>query len=147
MSKKEIQELDFKIGQRLRIERIKRGMSQGALGEVLGVTFQQIQKYEKGINRVSIAYLVDICRALGIPITDFFDKDLILTHPLRWDVVLTYRSSRIGKVVVKHGVEELTEIFALVEQGPDWNALIKGEFFLNRKRTPKSEQMTIEEDG
>jgi transcriptional regulator with XRE-family HTH domain len=48
------------------------GMSQERLGEILGVTFQQVQKYEKGINRIGAGRLQDISEALGVPITYFY---------------------------------------------------------------------------
>lgn len=50
-----------------------RGMSQQELGAALDITFQQIQKYEKGTNRISASRLIDICDALDVPVTYFFD--------------------------------------------------------------------------
>ena len=55
---------DAEIGRRVRLLRIERDMSQEALGEKLGVSFQQIQKYEKGINRVTCGRLMEIARVL-----------------------------------------------------------------------------------
>jgi transcriptional regulator with XRE-family HTH domain len=51
------------------------GPSQEVLGEKLGVSFQQVQKYEKGINRVSAARLFEICKALRIPLASMFERD------------------------------------------------------------------------
>ena len=61
---------DVAIGQRIRERRRSVGMSQAALAEATGVTFQQIQKYERGANRISFSRLVQIAEALGCPIGD-----------------------------------------------------------------------------
>jgi transcriptional regulator with XRE-family HTH domain len=50
-------------------------MSQADLGKELGVTFQQIQKYEKGVNRVSAAHLYSICKALNVSLSSMFERD------------------------------------------------------------------------
>lgn len=65
-------ELDALIGQNLRNVRIRRGITQEALGDSLGVTFQQIQKYEKGVNRLSATALVHFQNVLGCELKDFF---------------------------------------------------------------------------
>jgi|tagenome__1003787_1003787.scaffolds.fasta_scaffold14653889_1 transcriptional regulator with XRE-family HTH domain len=57
--------IDRVVGQRLRTLRQAAGMSQGALGQASGITFQQIQKYEKGTNRISVGRLVHLAKALG----------------------------------------------------------------------------------
>ena len=61
---------DVAIGQRIRERRRAVGMSQAALAQATGVTFQQIQKYERGANRISFSRLVQIAEALGCPIGD-----------------------------------------------------------------------------
>lgn len=66
-------EFDDVIGQNLKNIRNKVGITQESLGESLGITFQQIQKYEKGSNRISAAALVHFQKALGCDIKDFFD--------------------------------------------------------------------------
>jgi transcriptional regulator with XRE-family HTH domain len=63
---------DKKIGSVIRIHRIKLGMTQSELGHALGVTFQQIQKYEQGRNAVASTRVVDLCRALEITPNDLF---------------------------------------------------------------------------
>ena len=72
-SKKNSNEIDIQIGQRLRIRRTSLGMTQEELGNTLNVTFQQIQKYERGINRISSAALYEISKALKTDINYFFD--------------------------------------------------------------------------
>ncbi|WP_375639404.1 MULTISPECIES: helix-turn-helix domain-containing protein [unclassified Bartonella] len=64
--------IDILIGKRIRHRRISIGLSQKALGSHLGVSFQQIQKYEKGLNRVSVGYLLKIAQKLDIPISFFY---------------------------------------------------------------------------
>ena len=61
--------VDKTIGARIRARRLALGMSQEALASEIGITFQQVQKYEKGQNRVAAATLLDIARALDAPVT------------------------------------------------------------------------------
>ncbi len=65
--------IDAHVGARIRLRRTLMGMSQERLGEALGLTFQQIQKYERGVNRVGASRLYDLARALDVPISFFFD--------------------------------------------------------------------------
>ena len=65
--------VDRKIGQRVRSRRLEIGMSQERLAELLGVTFQQVQKYEKGVNRIAASRLYDIAAALDMPAARFFE--------------------------------------------------------------------------
>lgn len=66
-------EIDRRIGQRVRSRRLEIGMSQERLAELLGVTFQQVQKYEKGVNRIAASRLHDMAGALDIPVGRFFE--------------------------------------------------------------------------
>jgi len=65
--------IDRKLGQRVRSRRLEVGMSQERLAELLGVTFQQVQKYEKGVNRIAASRLYDISAALEMPVSRFFE--------------------------------------------------------------------------
>jgi transcriptional regulator with XRE-family HTH domain len=65
--------VDRKLGQRVRTRRLEIGMSQERLAELLGVTFQQVQKYEKGINRIAASRLLDISGALDMPIARLYE--------------------------------------------------------------------------
>ena len=65
--------VDAHVGGRLRERRILLGMSQTKLGESLGLSFQQIQKCERGIDRISVGRLVHLAQVLGVPITFFFE--------------------------------------------------------------------------
>ncbi|GAN79301.1 helix-turn-helix domain-containing protein [Acidocella aminolytica] len=65
--------IDIHVGSRIRLRRTLLGMSQERLGDALGLTFQQVQKYERGMNRVGASRLFDISRVLDVPISYFFD--------------------------------------------------------------------------
>jgi transcriptional regulator with XRE-family HTH domain len=65
--------VDVHVGSRIRLRRNLLGMSQQSLGEALGLTFQQVQKYERGLNRVGASRLFDLSRVLDVPISFFFD--------------------------------------------------------------------------
>ena len=80
MAKKQPSSVDAHVGSRVRLRRMLIGMSQEKLGELLGLTFQQVQKYEKGANRIGASRLFDISSILGVPVSYFFD-DLPSTDP------------------------------------------------------------------
>ncbi len=65
--------IDVHVGGRVRLRRTMLGMSQDKLADSLGLTFQQIQKYEKGVNRIGASRVFEISRVLGVPIQFFFD--------------------------------------------------------------------------
>jgi len=65
--------IDVHVGTRIRLRRTLLGLSQERLGEALGLTFQQVQKYERGTNRVGASRLFDLSRVLDVPISFFFD--------------------------------------------------------------------------
>src|ERR1700752_5241949 len=66
--------IDVHVGSRVRFRRMLLGMSQEKLGEKLGLTFQQIQKYEKGINRIGASRLLDLAQVLGVPVQFFYEE-------------------------------------------------------------------------
>ncbi|MCB5174800.1 helix-turn-helix domain-containing protein [Microvirga lenta] len=74
MSTKATDQIDKEIGLRIRLRRTQIGMSQMKLGEALGVTFQQVQKYEKGANRISVGRLNRIAATLGVETSFFLPK-------------------------------------------------------------------------
>lgn len=67
--------VDAYVGSRVRLRRMKLGLSQKKVGEAIGITFQQVQKYEKGINRIGARRLLDLAECLNVPISFFFPKD------------------------------------------------------------------------
>jgi transcriptional regulator with XRE-family HTH domain len=74
LPKKHANPVDAQVGSRVRLRRMLIGMSQERLGELLGLTFQQIQKYEKGVNRIGAGRLFDVARILGVPIDYFYES-------------------------------------------------------------------------
>ena len=73
MTKKSPNPIDKHVGSRVRMRRMMVSMSQEKLGEKLGITFQQIQKYEKGTNRIGASRLQQIANVLGVPVGFFFE--------------------------------------------------------------------------
>jgi transcriptional regulator with XRE-family HTH domain len=73
MAVKIMSPIDKYVGKRVRMRRLMLGMSQGALADQLGLTFQQVQKYEKGTNRISASRLQHMCHILQVPVPFFFD--------------------------------------------------------------------------
>src|SRR3984885_15214613 len=73
LPKKQANPIDAQVGNRIRLRRMLIGMSQERLGELLGLTFQQVQKYEKGVNRIGAGRLFDVARILGVPIDFFYE--------------------------------------------------------------------------
>lgn len=65
--------IDVHVGSRVRLRRMLLGMSQEKLGERLGLTFQQVQKYEKGVNRIGASRLFELSRVLGVPVQFFYE--------------------------------------------------------------------------
>ena len=74
--------VDIHVGQRLRLRRTLLGMSQEKLGDAVGLTFQQIQKYERGANRIGASRLYQLSRILDVPVAYFFEElpSQIRTH-------------------------------------------------------------------
>lgn len=66
--------IDRYVGTRVRLRRCMLGLSQERLAEELGITFQQVQKYEKGLNRIGASRLWDLAQVLGVSVDFFFDK-------------------------------------------------------------------------
>jgi len=91
---------DVAVGQRIRIARLNKGMSQTALGRAIGVSFQQLQKYEKGVNRVGASRLRSIADTLDLPISAFFSDSSVESHgdaPWPLDQLLESRALRLLK--------------------------------------------------
>ncbi|HZP76195.1 MAG TPA: helix-turn-helix domain-containing protein [Pseudolabrys sp.] len=73
MAKKAPNPIDKHVGSRVRMRRMMLGMSQEKLGDALGLTFQQVQKYEKGTNRIGASRLQQISQILQVPVSFFFE--------------------------------------------------------------------------
>ena len=69
-----VKKVDLEVGKRIKLRRTMMGMSQGDLAKAMGLTFQQIQKYEKGINALNSGRLHDLGALLNVPISYFFEE-------------------------------------------------------------------------
>jgi transcriptional regulator with XRE-family HTH domain len=82
MAKKAPNPIDKHVGSRVRMRRMMLGMSQEKLGDALGLTFQQVQKYEKGTNRIGASRLQQISQILQVPVAFFFEGAPVLNAPV-----------------------------------------------------------------
>ncbi|MBP2572419.1 transcriptional regulator with XRE-family HTH domain [Agrobacterium tumefaciens] len=100
--KKQPNPIDIHVGSRIRLRRTMNGMSQERLGDSLGITFQQIQKYERGTNRVGASRLQNIANVLNVPVAFFFegapenDANILDANALQRDHFQTFLSSPEG---------------------------------------------------
>ena len=124
--------VDVEVGQRIRIQRLQSGLTQTSLADQLGVTFQQLQKYEKGVNRVGAGRLTRIAKVLGVPIGTLFgahDDGEALEHsdrgtvnsPLRLLTVpgalrLLRAYGQVNEGKVRRSIVELVEKIAADER-------------------------------
>ena len=136
MSTKAPDPVDKYVGSRVRMRRIMLGMSQEKLGEALGLTFQQVQKYEKGTNRVGASRLQQISEILQVPVSFLFDggpsgtvnaegfseggspayvSDFLATSE---GLALTRAFTRITDAKMRRSIVELVEQVA-AREGPD----------------------------
>jgi transcriptional regulator with XRE-family HTH domain len=73
--------VDVYVGAKVKSRRLVLGLSQEELAKSIGLTFQQVQKYERGTNRISVSRLVDICRTLKAPVDYFFEGSFSVARP------------------------------------------------------------------
>lgn len=95
--------IDAHVGARVRLRRTLLGMSQEKLGDALGLTFQQVQKYERGVNRIGASRLFDLARVLDVPIGFFFDD---LPPEMGGNVAVRSRPALYGFAEAKDGFED-----------------------------------------
>src|ERR1700685_568212 len=88
--------IDVRVGARVKLRRNMLGLSQEKLGEAIGLSFQQVQKYERGANRVSASRLLELSGVLDVPVAFFYDE----TDPVHAPAILT-------------GVEEMRQEYIL----------------------------------
>ncbi|ODR99901.1 Cro/Cl family transcriptional regulator [Methyloceanibacter methanicus] len=81
MAGKKPNPIDVHVGSRVRLRRMLLGMSQERLGNSMGLTFQQVQKYEKGANRIGASRLYHISKILDVPVGFFFEEAPVLDEP------------------------------------------------------------------
>ncbi|MGD0334483.1 MAG: helix-turn-helix transcriptional regulator [Xanthobacteraceae bacterium] len=94
---------DREIGRRLKIRRLDLGISQTAVADALGLTFQQVQKYEKGTNRISAGRLQRLAEILDIPIAYFYDEKIAGTkkHQTAFALLDTAYSLRLMRAFTR----------------------------------------------
>ncbi len=109
--------LDIAMGQRIRERRRALGMSQGDLARALGITFQQVQKYERGANRVSFSRLMQVVDALNCHLTDLTDG-LDPERPTR-------EIDQVRRLIAEDGAYELLEAYAALRGKPLQRALLQ----------------------
>jgi len=115
MSTKAPNPVDKYVGSRVRMRRIMLGMSQEKLGEALGLTFQQVQKYEKGTNRVGASRLQQISEILQVPVSFLFEGG---PSGVAEGLALTRAFTRISDAKLRRSIVEMVEQIA-VREGPD----------------------------
>jgi transcriptional regulator with XRE-family HTH domain len=103
--------VDLHVGARIRMRRKTMGLSQERLAESLSLTFQQVQKYERGANRVSASKLYEIARSLRSPINYFFDGLADTVDPLPEGVADQDASAFVHELVMTPEGMELAALF------------------------------------
>lgn len=105
--------VDLYVGGRIRMRRRTLGVSQEKLADDLGLTFQQVQKYERGANRVSASKLYEIARSLSTPVAFFFDG---LNDPTSADSYLDGGENHVHDFLMTNEGVELATIFPQVRR-------------------------------
>ena len=93
--------VDIHVGQRMRARRLEMGLAQGALADALGVSFQQVQKYERGTNRLSGSMMVRACRFLQIEPKELFPPELSGGPAIDWSLFTSDESVELLKAFSK----------------------------------------------
>jgi len=109
--------IDVHVGSRVRLRRVLIGMSQTELGNRLGLTFQQVQKYEKGLNRIGASRLYEISHVLGVPVTYFFEEledNSGPDKPKAEKFALSVKTAPAETIATRQGVE-LNRAFMKIE--------------------------------
>jgi len=107
--------VDVHVGLRVRLRRKQLGLSQERLAEGLGLTFQQVQKYERGTNRISASKLFEISRILEVPIAYFFEGIDGATHPGTDRYTQAYNNV-IEQMLAEPNGQELAEAFLSIRR-------------------------------
>jgi transcriptional regulator with XRE-family HTH domain len=132
--KRRLQKIDTHVGSRIRLKRTLLGLSQEKLGDLLGLTFQQVQKYERGANRVGAGRLYKLSEVLDVPVSFFYDDlppDLRLNRrgmadePVGYDADLSRREilelarafDQIRDDVVRKRIVDLARAMAAYSEG------------------------------
>ncbi|MCG8694481.1 MAG: helix-turn-helix domain-containing protein [Minwuiales bacterium] len=103
--------VDIHVGKRVRMRRTLMGMSQTKLGDALGLTFQQVQKYENGSNRIGASRLYQISQILAVPVSYFFEEMDQLTAVANENAPATGEALPRGDLVAKRETLELVRAY------------------------------------
>ena len=103
--------VDIHVGKRVRMRRTLMGMSQTKLGDALGLTFQQVQKYENGSNRIGASRLYQISQILAVPVSYFFEEMDQLTAVANENAPATGEPLPRGDLVAKRETLELVRAY------------------------------------
>lgn len=111
--------IDIHVGSRLRLRRTLLGLSQEKLGEAVGITFQQLQKYERGANRISASRLFHLSQVLDVPVSFFFEDMSAVSEPVASDSDLVQLPSEAEDVdtVAKRETLELVRAYYRISNG------------------------------
>ncbi len=132
MSGKVVRPVDAQVGARIRMRRLELNMTQDKLGAALGVTFQQLQKYEKGTNRVSASRLHQLSEVLQVPVDYFFSESPVHVDAQgRSDGQM---AASLDAVLADRLVIRLVRAFLQVESVDDRRTVIKLVQALGRKQ-------------
>ena len=108
--------IDIAVGARIRLLRKVRGLSQQALADAAGVTFQQIQKYERGANRVSASMLARIAKTLETPVSEMFGEA---------NTTASGMIDQVASLLAEPGALELLKAYSNLPKGPSRAALVE----------------------
>ena len=138
--------VDVSVGKRIRLRRLLVGMSQETLANALGLTFQQIQKYEGGNNRVSASRLSEIAKALGVPVSSLFDD-----VPVRQIALAgrngTAEGDRIDPPILRDPRSRPAPEVSRNGEGGSGPSVESAEFDDARTPTPRAQQGMARDDG
>ena len=113
--------IDAHVGARVRLHRKMRGLSQEALAQRLGLTFQQVQKYERGAHRISASKLYEIARALEVPVAALFDG---APGPGPTDADSRLKGT-VERLMLEDGGAELAELYPRIRSPDVRRALVR----------------------
>lgn len=123
---RQVHTVDYLVGRRVRLLRLERGMSQADLARGLGLSFQQVQKYERGVNRISASKLFEISEALRVDVADLFadvtaasarkrPKDHDEPAPTRIDGQIASKLSRLRDARLK---QRILDLLTAIDEAP-----------------------------
>lgn len=139
--------IDVHVGSRVKLRRMLLGMSQEKLGEAIGLTFQQVQKYERGFNRIGASRLFDISKVLEVPISFFFeemDERVAEKSPRKLASSQGFAEEPVSFTYDPMSKRETLELVRSYYRIPD-RAVAKKIFELVKVLAKTSEDMTVED--